>query len=302
MAQRKWDMAEIGDQRGTVAIVTGSSSGIGLETARVLAIKGATVILAVRSQAKGRSAVDRIAVDAPEGAIRVMDLDLADLASVKGFADTFLNDYDRLDLLINNAGVMIPPYATTSDGFELQFGTNHLGHFALTGLLMERLMETGGSRVVNLSSTAHKWGAIDFSDLNWERRRYKKWQAYGDSKVANLLFTHALRERFSKGEAGVRVAAAHPGWTATELQRHTGLVSVLNHLFAQTTAMGALPTLYAATAQDVRSGDFFGPGGLMEMRGYPRRVRAVEGAYDREAADRLWEISESLTGVTFPTR
>lgn len=295
-----WNSRNIPDQKGRVAIVTGSSSGIGLETARVLADKNATVIIAVRNQEKGKAAAKKITGENQNADIEIMALDLADLASIRNFADTFKNKYPRLDLLINNAGVMIPPYAKTTDGFELQFGTNYLGHFALTGLLINRLKKTSGSRVVNVSSMAHKMGKIDFNDLNWEKRKYKKWQAYGDSKIASLYFTYALQQRLGNGTADVIVAAAHPGWTATELQRHTGLVSALNNVFAQRIEMGALPTLYAATVENIKGADFVGPGGFLEMRGYPKKVESNSLSHDQDIAEKLWQISETLTGVKYP--
>lgn len=300
MKTDKWDSSNIIDQKGRVAIVTGSSSGIGLETVRVLAGKGATVIIAVRNLEKGRTAAEKITGENQNADIEMMALDLASLASVRRFADAFKSKYSRLDLLINNAGVMIPPYSKTTDGFELQFGTNHLGHFALTGLLIDLLKNTSGSRVVNVSSMGHKMGNIDFNDLNWEKRRYKKWQAYGDSKIANLYFTYALQNRTDNGGSGPIVAAVHPGWTSTDLQRHTGLVSALNHVFAQNSKMGALPTLYAATAEEIKGADYIGPGGFQEMKGYPKKVKSNALSHDQDIADRLWQLSEELTGVNFP--
>lgn len=302
MIKSKWNQDHISDQSGRVAIVTGSTSGIGLEAARVLATKGATVILAARNRVKGEATLNAIKASAPEAGVRYMELDLSDLASVQSFADRFKGAFSRLDLLINNAGVMVPPYAKTLDGFELQFGTNHLGHFALTGHLIDLIKATPGSRVVNVSSMAHKAGRIDFTDLNWERRKYKKWQAYGDSKIANLHFTYALKRRLEVEKADVTVAAAHPGWTATELQRHNGPTDFLNRFFAQNTAMGALPTLYAALGPDVQSGDFFGPCGFMEMKGYPKKVASNRRSHDEAIAERLWEVSEDLTGVGYPMK
>ena len=300
MKTEKWNSSNISDQTGRVAIVTGSSSGIGFETARVLTKKNATVIIAVRSLEKGRKAGSKITDEYQNADIEIMELDLASLASVQRFVDAFKRKYARLDLLINNAGVMVPPYSKTTDGFELQFGTNHLGHFALTVLLIDLLKNTSGSRVVSVSSMAHKIGNIDFDDLNWEKRKYKKWQAYGDSKIANLYFTYALQRRFENGDSGPIAAAAHPGWTATDLQRHTGLASALNHIFAQNSEMGALPTLYAATAEDIKGADFVGPGGFQEMKGYPKKVKANALSQDQDIADRLWQLSEEMTGVNFP--
>lgn len=298
MAQQKWDSRNIADQKRRVAIVTGSSSGIGYETARVLASKNATVIIAVRNREKGEKAAAKIRSDYAAADIAVMLLDLANLASVREFAAQFRKQYSRLDLLINNAGVMIPPYSKTADGFELQFGTNHLGHFALTGLLLDLLRNTPGSRIVNVSSGAHKAGKLDFGDLNWEKRKYVAWKAYGDSKIANLYFTYELKRKLAGADHPV-VAAAHPGWTATDLQRHSGVVDFLNNFFAQDITMGALPTLFAAVAEDVQNGDYFGPSGFMEMKGYPKKVDSKPLAQDAAIAQKLWEVSESLTGVRY---
>jgi NAD(P)-dependent dehydrogenase (short-subunit alcohol dehydrogenase family) len=300
MRNEKWYTDHIVNQDGRLAIVTGSSSGIGLETARILALKKATVIVAVRNLKKGRAVVKTIMGEAPNADVCVMELDLADLDSVRRFARTFKQEYSRLDLLINNAGVMVPPHSQTADGFELQMGTNHIGHFALTGLLIDLLKQTPGSRVLNVSSLAHKMGRLDFDDLDWQKRKYKKWQAYGDSKIANLYFTYALQKRLGNGNADVTVAAAHPGWTATELQRNTPLASALNVFFAQRQEMGALPTLYAATASDVKGADFYGPDGLMEMKGHPKRVASAPLSHDPAIAETLWQASETLTGVQFP--
>jgi len=299
MTTKKWDSNDIPDQKGKVAIVTGSSSGIGYETARVLAEKNAAVIIAVRNLRKGNAALEKIKGQHSDANVKVMELDLANLESVRRFADKFKNGCDRLDLLINNAGVMIPPYSKTADGFELQFGTNHLGHFALTGLLIDLVNTTPDSRIVNVSSSAHHYGNLDLDDLNWEKRPYKKMRAYGDSKIANLYFTYELQDKLEKAGMTTLVAAAHPGWTATELQRHSGLVSFLNPFFAQGIDMGALPMLYAAVAPDVKSGDYYGPSGWREMKGYPKKVESKELSHNKEIAKRLWEISEEWTGVKF---
>lgn len=297
MAKKKWDSDNVPDQNGRVIVVTGSSSGIGFETARVLAEKGATVIIAVRNQQKGDAAVAKIKAGNDSADVSVMLLDLANLKSVKDFSTQFHEKYSRLDLLINNAGVMVPPYSKTSDGFELQFGTNHLGHFALTGLLMDLVLKTTDSRIVNVSSMAHKSGKINFDDLNWEERKYSPWSAYGDSKIANLFFTFRLKDLLQDKNNKPIVAAAHPGWTATELQRNSGLASKMNSFFAQDISMGALPTLYAAVGEDVKAGDYFGPSGFMEIKGYPKRVQATSLARDKDIAEKLWSVSEDLTGV-----
>lgn len=299
MSSQKWTLEDIPDQTGRVAIVTGANSGIGRETALALARKGATVVLACRSEERGIEAADAIAADVEGSASRVsfMRLDLADLESVRSFVAEFLHGHDRLDLLVNNAGVMVPPKSKTAQGFELQLGVNHFGHFALTNLLLPLLAETGGARVVSVASLAHRAGRMDFDDLDWDQKRYRRWAAYGQSKLANLLFTLELSRRL--GELGVDVVAtaAHPGWTSTDLQRHTLSARVLNPLLAMTPPQGALPTLHAATAPNVEPGGYFGPNGWMEMRGWPAPAARTKAARDEEAARRLWEISEERTGV-----
>ena len=302
MATRNWTIEKIPDQRGRVVIVTGSSSGIGYEAARVLANKNAEVIIAVRNLEKGNAATERVHRQNRAADVKVMTLDLADLVSVKSFADEFRSKYSRLDRLINNAGVMIPPYSKTADGFEMQFGTNHLGHFALTAQLLDVLNKTPESRVVNVSSSAHRWGNIDFDDLTWEKRRYRAWNAYGDSKIANLYFTSALNGRLRAAGSSTIATSAHPGWTATELQRHTdffGIAGILNSLFAQDISMGALPTLRAAYDENAKGGEFYGPGGFLGMWGYPIQQQSNERSKDEAIAERLWNVSEELTGVKF---
>ncbi len=301
MSQKKWDSGDIVDQKSRIAIVTGSSSGIGYETARVLAEKNATVIMAVRNLDKGNAAADKIMAGRQNADITVMELDLANLESVRSFAAKFKENYSRLDLLINNAGVMMPPYSKTADGFELQFGTNHLGHFALTGLLIDLINKTPDSRIVNESSGAHNYGELDFDDLNWESRPYKKMKAYADSKIANIYFTYELQRRLEEAGSNTIVTAAHPGWTATELQRHTSLFSFLNPFFAQDITMGALPTLYAAVGPDVKGGDYYGPSGWREIKGYPKKVESNKLSHDDKIAAKLWEVSEALTGAKFPS-
>ncbi len=294
-----WTSADIPDQSGRVAIVTGANSGIGFETARELARKGASVVLACRSEERGNEARDRIRAEQPDADVRVMKLDLADLDQVREYAAAFRTEFDRLDLLINNAGVMVPPEGRTQQGSELQFGINHIGHFALTGLLLDLLLATPGARVVTVSSQAHRQGKMDFDDLDFERRGYQAAAAYGQSKLANLLFTFELDRRLAAAGADVTVAAAHPGWTVTNLQRHSRLIGMLNPIFGMNQAKGALPTLRAATAPDVRGGDYFGPGGFYEMRGYPKRVGTTSAAESEEDAARLWAVSEERTGVTY---
>jgi NAD(P)-dependent dehydrogenase (short-subunit alcohol dehydrogenase family) len=285
--------ADLPDMTGRSVIVTGANSGIGAAAARALASAGARVVLAVRSLDKGRAAAATM-----PGETEVRELDLASLASVREFAAAWDGE---IDLLINNAGVMAPPLTRTADGFELQFGTNHLGHFALTNLLLEHV--TG--RVVTVSSTAHRFGRIDFEDLNWERKPYNAWRAYGQSKLANLLFTAELQRRLTAAGSDVLATAAHPGYAATNLQSHSQrrsldlLMAISNRLFAQDENGGALPTLYAAVV-DIPGNSFAGPGGFMERRGAPKLVDRSGAARDMDVARRLWEVSEKLAGVRFP--
>ena len=298
MKQQIWDRENISNQEGKVVIVTGSSSGLGFETANVLASKKATVVIAVRNEVKGDAAVKKIQVENPNADVQVMLVDLADLESVHKFAENFKKKFTKLDLLINNAGVMNPPYTKTKDGFELQFGTNHLGHFALTGLLIDLIKNTPTSRIVNVSSTAHKIGNLNFNDLNWETRRYNKFRSYGDSKLANLYFTKELQKRLGKQSSDIIVASAHPGASATELSRHSIFFRVLS-LFVQNSSMGALPTLYAAVAPDVQGNDYYGPGGFQELGGYPRKVESTKRAKRDDVAANLWDVSEEMTGVHY---
>jgi NAD(P)-dependent dehydrogenase (short-subunit alcohol dehydrogenase family) len=296
----KWTTKAMPTQTGRKAIVTGANTGIGFETAKALAANGAEVVLACRNEAKGRDALNRIWAENAEAKITLGILDLSSLASVRAFADEYKTSHDRLDLLINNAGVMTPPeWRATADGFELQFGTNHLGHFALTAHLWDIIADTPESRVVNVSSVAHKYGTINFEDLNWKTRRYKKGASYGQSKLANLLFSLELSERVAEEGTGPMVLSAHPGWTATDLQRHSGTIRAFNPFVAMQPWQGALPTLYAATAPDAKAGEYYGPHGIMEMRGYPVRVGTTEEAKDRAVAKRLWRVSEEMTGAQF---
>jgi NAD(P)-dependent dehydrogenase (short-subunit alcohol dehydrogenase family) len=288
-------IAQIPDMTGRTVVVTGANSGIGRAAAHALSAKGARVVLAVRDPDKGRAAAATMAGD-----VVVRRLDLADLASVRGFADDFT---EPIDVLINNAGLMIPPLGRTADGFELQFGTNHLGHFALTNLLLPRIR----GRVVTVASSGHRTGTIDFDDLNWERRPYRALAAYGQSKLANLLFTAELQRRLTEAGSPVLATAAHPGLAATNLLGHLDNERSLLHRlrmaalsrFAQSDHDGALPTLYAAVA-DVPGGSYAGPGGFQQTRGAPKLVGRSSDARDGTLARRLWTVSEELTGVRFP--
>jgi NAD(P)-dependent dehydrogenase (short-subunit alcohol dehydrogenase family) len=301
MPEPPWTAADVPDQAGRTAVVTGANSGIGFETARVLSTRGATVILACRDTAKGEAAAARISGPGP---VSVQRLDLGSLASVRAAASEIRARHPRLDLLINNAGVMMPPHSRTADGFELQFGTNHLGHFALTGLLLDLLLPAGGSRVVTVSSNVHRAGRMNFADLQ-SARRYRRAAAYGRSKLANLLFTYELQRRLAAAGARTSALAAHPGTAITALTRYfPAAVDRAYHAvgspIAQPAAMGALPTLRAATDPAARGGEYYGPGGWLEMKGYPRRVSSSARSHDTSAQRRLWQESERLTGVRYP--
>jgi len=295
--KNNWTAENIPDQSEKVVIVTGSSSGIGFEAARVLANKNAKVIIAVRNLEKGENAKAKIISKNSKADVLVMKIDLADLSSIKNFADEINQKFDKLNLLINNAGVMIPPYSKTKDGFELQFGTNHLGHFALTLQLLNLIKHTPNSRIVNVASSAHKYGNINFDDINWENRKYKAWRAYGDSKIANLYFTKELAKRLV--DKNILVTAAHPGWTATDLQRHSGFFEFTNKFFAMPTEQGALPSLRAATDENVNTGDYFGPDGWQEWKGFPVLVQPIALAKDEAITKKLWEVSEELTKIKY---
>jgi NAD(P)-dependent dehydrogenase (short-subunit alcohol dehydrogenase family) len=301
-----WTINAIPDQGGRLVVITGANSGIGFEAAKALAGKNARVVLAVRSEERGRAAVERIRAAHPRAEVEVRALDLADLASVRRFAEDFLRDHPALPVLINNAGVMAIPYRRTADGFEMQLGTNHLGHFALTGLLLPAILAAPAARVVTVSSQAHQMGKIAFDNLDGGRG-YQRWAAYGQAKLANLLFAYELQRRLAA--TGAVSLACHPGFADTELQavgpRMDGMpfgaeiARGLNKLFAQSAAMGALPTLFAATAPEAYGGDYIGPEGFGGWRGHPVRQRSNALSYDADLARRLWQVSEELTGVRY---
>lgn len=299
----KWTATDIPDQTGRTAVITGANTGLGFETAAALAAHGARVVLAVRNLDKGKEAQARIAALTPGADVELQQLDLTSLASVRDAAEQLRSDHPSIDLLINNAGVMYTPKSTTADGFELQFGTNHLGHFALTGLLLDRLLPVAGSRVVTVSSLGHRIrAAIHFDDLQWERS-YNRVAAYGQSKLANLLFTYELQRRLVPGGTTVAVAA-HPGGSNTELTRNLPRpIAAASALFAplfQDAAMGALPVLRAATDPGVLGGQYYGPDGFAETRGYPKVVASSAQSHDAALQRRLWTVSEELTGVVYP--
>jgi NAD(P)-dependent dehydrogenase (short-subunit alcohol dehydrogenase family) len=301
----KWTTADVPDQSGRVAVVTGSNTGIGYQTAAVLAQSGAHVVLAVRNLEKGNLALARIVAAHPNADVTLQELDLSSLSSVRAAATALRSAYPRIDLLINNAGVMWTPKQLTADGFELQFGTNHLGHIALTGLLLDNLLPVRGSRVVTVSSTGHRLrAAIHFDDLQWEHR-YDRYAAYGQSKLANLLFTYELQRRLAGHQKNTIAVAAHPGAASTELTRNVPtlvkpLFALAGPLLFQNAPMGALPTLRAAADPDVEGGQYFGPDGLGEQRGHPKLVSSSAQSHDEDLQHRLWQVSEELTGVTYP--
>ncbi|MDO3400525.1 SDR family NAD(P)-dependent oxidoreductase [Mycolicibacterium neoaurum] len=294
----RWTTHHIPDQSGRTAVVTGANTGLGFETAKALAEHGAHVVLAVRDTEKGKHAAAQLTGD-----VSVQELDLGSLESVRAAAAELRGAHERIDLLINNAGVMTPPKSTTADGFELQFGTNHLGHFALTGLLLDTLLDTPGSRIVTVSSNGHKMGgAIHFDDLQWERS-YSRIGAYAQSKLANLMFTYELQRRLAPRGTTIAVAA-HPGTSSTELARHLPslarpVTELVTKVAAQPAADGALPTLRAATDPGVLGGQYYGPANLAQWRGAPVVVASSDRSYDVALQQRLWTVSEELTGVGF---
>jgi NAD(P)-dependent dehydrogenase (short-subunit alcohol dehydrogenase family) len=322
MTQRgsRWTAQDVGGQHGRIAVITGASSGLGLETARVLADHGATVVLAGRDPGRIARAAEQLRASLPTASaepaadpaqpdrIQTAKLDLASLESVRTAAADLSERFPKLDLLINNAGVMMPPYGLTKDGYELQFGTNHLGHFALTGLLMNSLLAVPGSRVITVSSNGHRAGRMNFADLQ-STRHYQRMAAYGRSKLANLMFTYELQRRLSAAGAKTLALAAHPGTARTELARYMpGMAKgamgsrwgALNSWWVQDAAMGALPTLRAATDPAATGGTYYGPDGLFQFTGYPVVVTSSARSHNKEAQRRLWVESEQLTGITYP--
>lgn len=295
-----WAAASIPSQSGRRVLITGANSGIGFEAAKALATKGAEVILAVRNPQRGEAAKQAILTHSPQAFVQVMSLDLSSQARVRAFADEVTKRYDYLDLLINNAGVMAPPYTRTEDGFELQFGTNHLGHFALTGLVLPMLQTVPGSRVVIVSSLAHTGGSISFDNLDGSKG-YRRWSFYSQSKLANLLFMRELERRLRSAGAETIATACHPGFASTQLVKNGmgALTSWLSKPFGQSAAMGALPTLFAATDARIHGGEYIGPTGWRGMRGAPGTSPSTSTSKDMVLAEKLWKVSEELTGVTY---
>ena len=306
MKKEKWTTNNIPDLSGKVIIVTGGNSGLGYESVKAFAEKGAEVILASRDQLKAERAIQNIRREIPGAKLKFIQVDLASLESIRNFADDFKENYDRLDILLNNAGIMLIPYGRTEDGFERTVGTNHLGHFALTGLVLERLIKTPGARVVNVASNAHYGGEMDFEDLLFEEKgAYTPMKAYGRSKLANLLFTYELQRRFQSKGYDVIALAAHPGISATELANHlffnliSWLIQPAMKLVFQSSAMGALPSLRAAVDPEARGSQYYGPGGKGERSGYPVVVDSNSASKNVEDAQSLWDISEELTGIKY---
>jgi len=299
MKRENWNESNIPDQSGKIFIVTGSTSGLGKEIATVLARKNATVIMAVRNIKKAESVANEILTENKNAKIDTQELDLTSLESVKNFSHQIIKKYKTLDCLINNAGIMACPYSKTKDGFEIQMSTNHLGHFALTGQLISLLKKTPNSRVVNVSSIAHTSGNIDFGDLNWEKRKYRTWSAYSDTKLANLYFTYELSRKLGEDKGNPIILASHPGWTATDLQRFSGVANFMNIFLGQKVNIGALGGLRAATDPTAKSNDYFGSPSMGGMKGYPVLVKSNELSYNTDNAKKLWKLSEELTGVRY---
>jgi len=299
MKNKKWGVQNINEQKGKTIIITGATSGLGKEATRVLAKKNATVIMAVRNTQKAEMVVSEIRKEYANVKIDIRSLDLSSLDSISSFAKGVLEDYKNLDILINNAGIMMCPYSKTKNGFEIQMGTNHLGPFALTGLLMPLLLNTKNARIVSTSSVAHNQGNIDFTDINWEKRKYDTSKAYSDSKLANLYFSYELKRRLENVENPPLVVTAHPGGTKTDLARHSGIFNVFMNLLFLPVEKGVLSTLRAATDVNAKSGDYYGPGGFMQVRGFPELVQSSKMSHNLTNAKRLWDLSEQLTGVQY---
>lgn len=299
MSNSKWNNEAIPSQKNKTIIITGSSSGLGKQATKVLVSKEAKIIMAVRNVRKGETVAKEIKDEFPNAKIEVRALDLSSLKSIRSFTDSFVKDHNQLDVLINNAGVMMCPFSKTEDGFEMQMGTNHFGHFALTGHLLPMLKATDNSRLVVTSSIAHRQGDIDLKDINWENRKYRTTKAYSDSKLANLYFAYELERKLKNDPNAPIISSSHPGWTKTELDRHSGLASFIGNIIAQTAEMGTLPTLRAATDVNVRTGDYYGPAKMMEMRGSPILVKSTENSHNEKIAKELWDLSETLTGVKY---
>ena len=297
--KKKWNVSDIPDQSGKMVIITGANRGLGFAATRILAMKGAHIIMACRNMEKAEVAKDLILEEYPNSSLEIILLDLADLSSIKKFALVYSQKFQRLDILLNNAGAIMVPRQETVDGFELQFGVNHLGHFALTGLFLEVLLKAENSRIVNMSSTAHRMGKIDFEDVGLEHS-YSKMGAYGRSKLANLLFTYELQRKLEKSDSSTICMASHPGWTLTNREKMSLIGKIFGPIFGQKPHMGILPMLYGATSPDARVGAYYGPNGILGIKGYPKEVMSNKKSHNLNDAKKLWELSEELTGIRYP--
>ncbi|MFQ3359737.1 MAG: oxidoreductase [Candidatus Poseidoniales archaeon] len=295
----KWKAINMPSQEGKIAIVTGSNTGTGYHIAYGLASKGASVIMACRNNEKAEQAKLNILKDIPHANIVIEHLDLSDLESISNFTKSIKNQYDKIDILVNNAGVMVPPQSITTDGFELQFGTNHIGHFALSGLLLPLLESAENARVITMSSIAHNSGVIDFEDLQSNQKRYSKWGSYSQSKLANLIFAIEFNRRLKSNNSSVTSLASHPGWSATDLQRHSLLFRFLNLIFGMAPVKGAAPCLYAATMDDAPNYPYWGVTKIGEMHGWTGRAKINNKANDESTALRLWDVSCELSRVSY---
>lgn len=298
MVKKRWGVADVSSQEGKRFIVTGSNTGTGFHIAKNLAVNGGEVILACRNESKAKQALEKIKLVKNDVKVTFEKLDLASLKSINDFCDVIKNKYEHIDVLVNNAGVMVPPKSETEDGFELQFGVNHLGHFALTGKLLPLLEKSESPRIVCMSSIAHNMGKIDFSDINCKNSKYKKWARYSQSKLANLIFALELDSRLTKGGYKSRAIASHPGYSATDLQRHTGS-KFMNYIIAMSAEQGSLPAIFASTEQEALTYPYWGPAGGQEIRGWTGKAKINKKAKDKSVAKRLWDVSCELTSVDY---
>lgn len=300
MKNKKWTSENIPDLTGKIIIVTGANSGTGFIVTRNFVSKNAQVIMACRNMEKAEEAKSFIKKEYPEAQLKTMQLDLADLSSVKNFVEEFKKHFSKLDILCNNAGLMVPPYSETKDSFELQIGTNYLGHFALTSLLFESLKKSDDARIVTMSSVVHRFGKINLEDLNWKKRKYKKLRAYGQSKLADLMFAYELQRKLKQlGITNIKSVASHPGWSSTNLQKYAWYLRAGNKILSQSPEIGALSMLYAATSEDIEGGEYIGPNKFFGFKGYPRKVKSTKASKDEEVAKKLWNLSEDLTAISF---